>query len=169
MQQPVTDRLLNNQVYLPQGYSMQVAKVARRILDEYGKLVGTYSDNPMLNTLMYDMEFPDVVTNPYSANMIADSIHNSVDLDGHRSRPFGEILNYYKTSNAVAITDATAVGQNGRRYQRKTTYGWNLIIGMRDGSEQWYHLKDMKESYHVQVAEYAVAKFIAKKPAFLMV
>ena len=29
-QQPVIDRLLNNQVYLPQGESMQVAKVVRR-------------------------------------------------------------------------------------------------------------------------------------------
>ena len=98
----------------------------------------------MLNTLMYDMEFPDVVTNPYSANMIADSIHNSVDLDGHRSRPFGEILNYYKTANAVAIADATDFGRNGRRYQRKTTSGWNLLIVMKYGSDQWYPLKDMK-------------------------
>ena len=55
LKQPVTDRLLNNQVYLPQGESMQVAKVARRIIDEDRKLVGTYSDNPMLNTLMYDV------------------------------------------------------------------------------------------------------------------
>ena len=42
LQQPVTDRLLNNQVYLPQGDSIQVSKVDRRILDEDGKLVGTY-------------------------------------------------------------------------------------------------------------------------------
>ena len=83
LQQPVKDRILDNQVYLHQGESMQVAKVAQIILDEYGKLVGTYYENPMLNTLMYDMEFPDGATKPYSANMIAENIHNSVDLDGH--------------------------------------------------------------------------------------
>ena len=55
LQHPVTDRLLNNQVYLHQGESIQVAKVSRRILDEDGNHVGTYSDNPMLNTLMYDV------------------------------------------------------------------------------------------------------------------
>ena len=71
LQQPVTERILNNQVYLPQGESMQVVKVDRRILDEYGKLVGTYSDNNMINTLMYDVEFPDGATKPYADNMIA--------------------------------------------------------------------------------------------------
>ena len=89
LQQPVTDMLLNNQVYLPQGESMQVAKVVRRILDEYGKLVGTYSDNPMLNTLMYDVEFPDGATKPYAANIISENIHNFVYSDGHQYlRPF---------------------------------------------------------------------------------
>ena len=115
LQQLVTDRFLNNKVYLPQGESMQVSKVARRILDEYVKLVGTYYDNPMLNTLMYDVDLPDGATKPYADNMISDKIQNSVYSDGHRSRPFGEILNYFKTANAVAIADATSVGRNGQR------------------------------------------------------
>ena len=98
----------------------------------------------MLNTLMYDVEFPDGATNPYASNMIAKNIHNYMDSDGHRSRPFGEILNYCKTANAFVISDTTDVGQNGRRYQRKTTVGLNLLIGIKDGSEKWYPLKDMK-------------------------
>ena len=43
---------------------MKVAKFSRRILDEYGKLVGTYSNNPMLNNLMYDVDFTDGATKP---------------------------------------------------------------------------------------------------------
>ena len=88
----------------------------------------------MLNTLMYDVEFPDGATKHYSDNMTAENIHNSVDSDENWSRTFGEILNYCKTTTAATITDATAVGQNERRYQRKTTAGWNLIIGMKDQS-----------------------------------
>ena len=68
------------------------------------------------------------------ANMIAENIHNSVDLDGQQSRPFGGILNYYKTANAVVIADATDVRLNGQRYQSKTTARWNLLIGTKDGS-----------------------------------
>ena len=89
---------------------MQVVKVARIILYKDGKLVGTYSDNPMLNTLMYDVEFPDGATKPYASNMVADNINNYVNSDGHLSIPFGYILNYCKTSNAVTIADDTSVG-----------------------------------------------------------
>ena len=98
----------------------------------------------MLNSLMYDLEFPNGASKPYVSNMIVENIHNSVDLYGHRSRPFGETLNYWKTANAVAVADATAIGRNGQRYQRNTTAGWNLLIGMNYGSEQCYPLKDMK-------------------------
>ena len=110
LQQPVTDILPNDQLYLSQGESIQVAKVSWRVLDEYGKLVGTYSDNLMLNTLMYDVEFPDGATKPYASNMVADNINNYVNSDGHLSIPFGYILNYCKTSNAVTIADDTSVG-----------------------------------------------------------
>ena len=93
LQKPFTDRLLNNKVYIPQGDSMQVSKVSRRIIDEYGKIVGTYSDNPMLYTLMYDVELPDGATKPYAANMIVSIIHKFVDLYGHRLKTFRDILN----------------------------------------------------------------------------
>ena len=84
---------------------------------------------------MYDLDLPGGSTKPYAANMIAENIHNFLDLDVHQSRPFGEILNYCKTANSVAIADATAVGQNGRRYQSKTIASWNLLIRMKDGSK----------------------------------
>ena len=89
LKQPVADRLLNNQVHIPQGEGMQVAKVSRIILDEYWKLVVTYYENPVLNTFMYEVEFPDGDTKPYAANTISENIHNYLDLDGHQSRPFG--------------------------------------------------------------------------------
>ena len=95
---------------------MKVAKFSRIILDEEIKLVGTYSENPMLNTLMYDVQLPDGATKAYAANMVAQNIYNSVDYDGRQYRPFGQILNYYKTANAVMIAGATAVGRNGQRY-----------------------------------------------------
>ena len=130
-------------IYL-KGRVCKFSKVSWRIIYEYVKLVGIYYDNLMLNTLMYDVEFPDSATKPYAYNTIDENIHNSVDSDVHWSITFGETVNYCKTANAVAIADATVVGRNGRRYQRKTTAGWNLLIGMKDGSEQWYPLKDMR-------------------------
>jgi hypothetical protein len=47
-------------------------------------------------------------------------------------------------------------------------HGGELIraIEWKDGMTDWLPLKDLKESYPVQVAEYAVANKFAKQPAF---
>jgi hypothetical protein len=47
-----------------------------------------------------------------------------------------------------------------------TTKGWKLHLEWKDGTTDWLPLKDLKESYPVQVAEYAVANKISEKPAF---
>jgi hypothetical protein len=47
-----------------------------------------------------------------------------------------------------------------------TTKGWKLLVEWKDGLTDWLPLKDLKESYPVQVAEYAVANKIAEQPAF---
>ena len=48
----------------------------------------------------------------------------------------------------------------------KTTRGWILLVLWKDGVEQWIPLKDMKESYPVETAEYAKAHQLQDKPAF---
>ena len=84
MQQSVNDKMIQLEVLLPHGEGLQVAKVVRRTLDENGKLVGSYSDNFILNSLLYEVEFTDGTTKPYAANMIAQNIHDSVDGDGRQ-------------------------------------------------------------------------------------
>jgi hypothetical protein len=58
------------------------------------------------------------------------------------------------------LDDAKIPGTNKLR---RTTKGWQLLAEWRDGS---LDLADLKESYPVQVAEYAVNNKIASKPAF---
>ena len=41
-----------------------------------------------------------------------------------------------------------------------------MLIRWKDGSATWVPLKDMKETYTVQVSEYAVLTRIQKGPAF---
>ena len=82
MQHSVNYKTKQLEVLLPHGEGLQLAKVVRRSLDENGKLVGSYSDNPILNSLLYEVEFPDGTTKPYAANMIEQNIHDLVDGDG---------------------------------------------------------------------------------------
>ena len=54
----------------------------------------------------------------------------------------------------------------GTQKPRKTTIGWSLLILLKDDSESWIKLKDMKESHPVETAEFAKARGIADEPAF---
>jgi hypothetical protein len=44
--------------------------------------------------------------------------------------------------------------------------GWQLCYQWKDGSISWKQLSDLKESHHIQTAEYAVAQGIDHEPAF---
>ena len=45
-----------------------------QICDEDGNVIGNANVRPELNTLMYEVEFPDGEIRPYAANIIADNI-----------------------------------------------------------------------------------------------
>ena len=46
------------------------------------------------------------------------------------------------------------------------TKGWLFLVEWKDGSLDWVRLADLKESYPIRVAEYAVNNKIASEPAF---
>jgi hypothetical protein len=66
----VADALINTEVMLLNGDSMAIAKVVRHGVDDEGCLVGTFNNNPLLNTLLYDCKFDDGMTQAYSENTI---------------------------------------------------------------------------------------------------
>jgi hypothetical protein len=49
---------------------------------------------------------------------------------------------------------------------RYTTKGWKLLVSWKDGSTLWVPLKDMKDSFPVEVVEYAMINEILEEPAF---
>ena len=84
-QQSVADLLINAEVLLPQGDSQLLAKVIRRSIDSNGIATGSFDENPMLNSLVYDVEFPDGVAKQYAANVIAENVLSQIDSSGHYS------------------------------------------------------------------------------------
>ena len=58
-QQPAYDKLLNAEVSLPLDDTVKTGVVRCRATDINGHVVGTYDDNPFLNTMLYEVEFPD--------------------------------------------------------------------------------------------------------------
>ena len=63
-----------------------MANVVKQSVNADGKLVGNFNENPMLNMLVYDCEFPDSTTKEYATNIIAKNILLDSDPGGYRER-----------------------------------------------------------------------------------
>ena len=166
-QQPLYDKLINAEVILQQGDGMKAAKVKGRSTDPDGRSVGTYDENPIMNTLVYDVEFPDGEVREYAANVIAENMYSQVDDEGFTLCLLDSILDYRSDDGAVTRENMYVVTKRGQRRMRKTTCGWKLLVLWKDGTEQWVPLKDLKESHPVEVAEFAKARNIDREPAFV--
>ena len=158
--------MIHAEVCLPQGDKMQMAKVLRVSRDDHGNLVGAYHDNPMLNTTVYDVEFPDGAVVQYSANLIAENLLSQVDEDGHQYHVLDSIVDFATDGNAVAKGDEYVITPRGQQRLRKTTAGWKLLVQWKSGLEEWTPLKNLKESNPVEVAEFAKASGLIDEPAF---
>jgi hypothetical protein len=165
-EKPVTDHLIHAEVVLPKGEQMQMARVIGRSKSDDGRILGIHDDNPMLNTLLYDVQFPDGTIKEYAANVISENMFSQVDAEGHSYALLEAIVDHKRDSTAVDRADKYIYTKSGARRLKKTTAGWKLLIAWKDGSEQWIPLSIMKESNPVDVAEYAVAAGIQNEAAF---
>ena len=166
-QQPAYDLMINAEVQLQNGDDMSLAKVLRRAIGPDGQLSGEYNDNPRLNSLIYEVEFPDGQIKEYAANVIADNILRQVDHEGYSTTLMAGIIDYKKDESvAIPKSDKWVVTKRGGRRLRKSTAGWKLLVQWMDGSESWIPLRDMKESHPVETAEFAKAKGISDEAAF---
>ena len=166
LQQSATDMLINAEVLLPQGEDLRAALVLGRAVDEQGRAIGNWNNNPLLNTLIYDVEFPDGEVKKYAANIIAENVLSQCDPDGHYSRTVASILDHKRDGSAVTKANKYITNKHGRRKLRQTTVGWSFKVRWNDGSEEWIPLKLLKECNPVDVAEYVNARGIQDEPAF---
>ena len=137
-----------------------------RVSDLNGNPIGKRNDNPILDTRMYDLQFPDGSVEQYTANIVAESMYSSIDDDGRMFSLLDAIIDHEKDGSAVRKQDATITNKYGRQVPRPTTKGWRLLVSWKDGTESWCKLSDLKESFPVETAQYAVSSKISDQPAF---
>jgi hypothetical protein len=141
-------------------------RIAKRSKDNDGNPVGRRNDNFLLDTRRYEVELEDGTTEEFYANVIAENLFSQVDSEGNQYVLMKEISDHRRDKSAVPISDGWVEMKNGRRFRKKTTRGWQLLVEWKEGGSDWISLKDLKESYPVEVAEYAKANKIADEPAF---
>jgi hypothetical protein len=166
-QQPTYDQIISAKVQLQLGDEVSVGQVRRRALGPDGIVVGTYHDNPIMNSIVYEVEFPDGQVKEYAANVIAENMLSQIDEDGYSTTLMESIIDHMKDeSTAVPKSDRYVITARGQRRPKKSTAGWKLLVKWKDGSETWVPLKDLKESHPIEVSEFAKARGIDDEPAF---
>ena len=160
------DTYLNMELTLPHEDGQTWAKVTKRLKDANGLPIGTANENPLLDSRVYEVEYSDGHKTSLAANIIAENLFAQVDDEGNRFQIMSEIVDHRTTGQEIRQQDAFVTTQTGTKRRRETTKGWEILVEWKDGSTTWVQLKDLKESYPVQLAEYAVQARISEEPAF---
>jgi hypothetical protein len=104
------DRIINAEVQLQQGNELYTDAVVRRALGPDGTTTGSYADNPILNSIVYEVEFLDGQTKEYAANTIAENMLSQVDSNGYSTTLMQGIIDFKKDdATAIPKTDKYAV------------------------------------------------------------
>ena len=162
----LSDTLINSEVLLPQGEELVEATVKGRHVNEIGQVLGRYHPNPTLNSIVYDVAFPDGAIKQCAANTIADALYSTINIDGKSETVLDCILEYSKNDKAVSKADKYIHTKGGNCRLRKTIVGWKILVRWRNQSESWIPLKLMKENYPVETSEYAKAGQLIDEPTF---
>ncbi len=164
--QSLADTLINAKVLQPNKDSQAIAQVVQRAVNDEGRLIGIFNENPLLNTLLYECKFNDGTTKDYAANTIASNIFMESDADGFSSSLLYHIVDHKCSGEAITMADKHITTKTGTKKMRQTTVGWKFLVKWANGSRQWIDLKILKGSNPVQVAKYAMAWDVGEEPAF---
>jgi hypothetical protein len=160
------DEYIGSHIVLPGIDGEQVlTEIKGRKRDHNGQLIGSSNPNPILDTRIYNVEFPDGHLEAYSTNKIAEALYSQVDQDGFNTGLLQEICDHKKSSSAIPIENGYVLSGSTKK-PVVTTKGWKLKIQWQDGSFDWLPLSQLKESNPIEVAEYAFAHNINNEPAF---
>jgi hypothetical protein len=158
------DKYIGAQILLPGPDGVEVlCRVKGRKRTADGTAIGTPNPNPILDTRIFEVEFPDGHVDAYTTNVIAESLYSNVDDDGFNTGLLDEIIDHKKSDNAIPI-EKGLTGKDNKPVI--TTKGWKIKILWKDGTTNWLPMSQVKSSNPVELAEYAVAASINKEPAF---
>jgi hypothetical protein len=141
-------------------------RITKRAKGEDGNPIGQRNNNYLLDTRVYKIELADGTSKEYYTNVIAENLFAQVDSKGNQYVLMKEVSEHRKDNMAVQAADGWVTMSNRRKFRKKTTRGWELLVEWKEGGSDWIPLKDLKESYPVEVAEYAKANKIDEELAF---
>jgi hypothetical protein len=162
------DTLIDAKVVMPRGPddTMETGRVTKRLKDNDGNPVGRRNDVPELDTREYEVVWEDGTKEAMFANIISSNMYDMSKGEHSTNELFSAIIDHRTTEELLVGDDAYDLLPNGTRRIKPTTQGWQLCIQWCDGSTDWAEMRDVKDSYPVQLLEYAKQHKLTDKPAF---
>ena len=123
------NKYINVKVLLPRDNGdSESGKVIGRSVDERGAKLGEKKFHPLLNTQLYNVEFPDGSVEKLTENWIAITLYSSVDEYSHQYSEVKRITGHRKGADAISKADAFICDAQGKHHRYKTTKVWELQI-----------------------------------------
>ncbi len=100
------DEMQRAQWYLPHGDRTEIAKIVGRKRNADGNFIGCKHSDPMLDSTIYVVEFPDGQQQDVSFNTIAEHLFTQIDSEGNLlARIFKGIVGHRKHPRAINKED----------------------------------------------------------------
>ena len=141
-------------------------KVVKLMKDNKGNPTGMANKNPILDKIVYDIEFQDGFRQPVAADLIAENLFAQVYQEGRRNKLINMIINIKKNDKYVKDKDSFDISSNGTKRHKANNKSWEVYIHQKDGINTWNTLKDVKDLSTIELAEYPIENRIASKPVF---
>jgi hypothetical protein len=88
-----------------------------------------------------------------TANAIAENLLAQVDAEGHRQLMIDKIIDHRSDATTIQKKDRYIINKkNNTKCRKLMTRGWELCVIWKDGLTNWILLKDLKDSYPVELA-----------------
>ena len=163
----INDPYIGVEILLPEGDQHTSATVLKRARGNDGLPIGRRHVNPILDTRLYEVEYSTGRIEQIQANLIAQNMFAQTDSEGHRFLLMKEIVDHHKGHDAMKQGDNIILSRNGNKTYRRTTKGWKFLVEWKDGTSSWVDLRELKDSFPIELAEYSIANKIQDEPAFI--
>ena len=87
-------------------------------------MIGNHNGNLLLNTLVYDVEFPDGAVKKYAGNIIVENVLAQCDPDGFNSNGMEVIMDHKRDGTAVPMSEKYFMTKQGSHKMRQSNLGW---------------------------------------------
>ena len=135
--------MINAEATLQCGENIEQSMVIRRSMGPNGKTTGGYDDNYRLNSVLYDVEFPDGQVKEYSANLISENLLGRVGYEFTSNIMEAIVYHTQDAKMEIPFKNNNVVSGSGKK-PRKTLIGWKIKVRWVNREEQWIPLDILK-------------------------